>query len=203
MFRANVVGVSTNLASVSFFIDEVSAVAITSAGAPCWIWVTNAPDPAKLYVTDSPGSEVFNAVWTSLNDSVSDAAANTFSEPESFRVVDGEPAPLDVAAAVVVVDVLLLEPHPATATDNASDRTTAHITLDRPDIEPLPRVAPRRLAPRQLVTIVVVATLIGIRHCRFETERRTNPWGAAFEYVSGVARGRRGHGRRGHLRRWP
>src|SRR5947207_12423323 len=83
LFRANVLGVSTKLASTSFCMFFVSADANTSAGAPCWIWVTSACDPAKLYVNDNPGALVANVDFSLLNASVSDAAANTLSDPVS------------------------------------------------------------------------------------------------------------------------
>src|SRR5581483_9851785 len=44
-------GASTRPASTSFCMLFWSADANTSAGAPCWIWVTSAWEPAKLYVT--------------------------------------------------------------------------------------------------------------------------------------------------------
>ena len=67
------------------------------------IWVTSACEPAKLYVTDNPGSLAPNTAFSSLNASVNDAAANTFSDPLSFAVDEG-----------VGADGLLLLPHAAT-----------------------------------------------------------------------------------------
>ena len=95
----------------------MSAVAITSAGAPCWICVTNAPDPAKLYVRFKPGFATFNVVCRSLNDSVNDAAANTVTEPVSFGAADDADDPAPVA-----VGVLLSELHAAAASNNDNVR---------------------------------------------------------------------------------
>jgi hypothetical protein len=118
LLRANVSGDSTNPASVSVFIDAASAVAITSAGAPCSIWVTRVPDPAKLYLTETPGSDVSMRVCRSVNDSVNDAAAKTVIEPVGFGAVDGE-------LGAVFVDGSRSEPQAAKPSTKASIRHEA------------------------------------------------------------------------------
>jgi len=71
-----------------------------------------------LYVNDKPGSLAANVAFSSSNDSVNDAAANTFNDPLSFG---------DEVAVVVVVDAeddgLLLLPHAPTASANTTTAT--------------------------------------------------------------------------------
>ena len=55
----------------------VSAEANTSAGAPCWIWVTRSEEPAKLNVTVVPGWAASNCCPSSVKVDFSEAAANT------------------------------------------------------------------------------------------------------------------------------
>ena len=97
----------------------VSADANTSAGAPWLICVTSDEDAAKLNVTFAPGLAASNAVPISLNESVSDAAANTVRSPVTLgapvvvgAVVAGE-LPAVVAGPVVVEMVAASSPQPA------------------------------------------------------------------------------------------
>src|SRR6478609_472840 len=87
-------------ASVSLVMFASSAEANTSAGAPWLICVTRAEEASKLNVTFESGCSVVKAVPISLNDSVSEAAANTVMLPDAAGV---DPAGLVVAAPDVVV----------------------------------------------------------------------------------------------------
>jgi hypothetical protein len=72
------------------FIWFWSALAKTSARAPCSSCVRSVGLPPKLNVTSAPGYLALKAVAISLNDAVSDAAANTVIEPETVCVVSLE-----------------------------------------------------------------------------------------------------------------
>ena len=63
--------------SLSMFL--VSAEAKTSAGAPSSIWATRSEEPPKLVVTFTPGWSFSNSSASSVNVSVSEAAAKTVS----------------------------------------------------------------------------------------------------------------------------
>src|ERR1700682_3031740 len=78
------VGVSTRLAATNFCMLVWSAVATTSAGAPDWICATSCWEPAKLYVTIRPGLAATRWFLSSVKASVSEAAANTVTDPDSF-----------------------------------------------------------------------------------------------------------------------
>src|SRR6266508_2467264 len=81
-FVANVCGSSPLLpASVSLSMFFWSADANTSAGAPSLIWPTRSDDAAKLNVTSASGYSDSNASPIAVNESVSDAAANTVMSP--------------------------------------------------------------------------------------------------------------------------
>ncbi len=64
-----------------------SAVAMMSAGAPCSIWVTSAPEPPKLMSTVRSLYFDSSVSFTSLNASVRDAAAKTVRRPRTS--IDG------------------------------------------------------------------------------------------------------------------
>src|SRR5262245_65708364 len=66
------------------------AAAKTSAGAPSLIWVASAELPAKLNVTLTPGLAASKSLPIWVNDSVSDAAANTVIWP--VTALAGAPA---------------------------------------------------------------------------------------------------------------
>ena len=83
-------------ASVSLVMLAVSAEANTSAGAPSVICCTSAEEASKLNVAVASGLAAVNASPTSVNDSVSDAAANTVMSPST-------PAGAVLAGASVVV----------------------------------------------------------------------------------------------------
>ena len=70
-------------ASVSLVMLAVSAEANTSAGAPSVICCTSAEEASKLNVAVASGLAAVNASPTSVNDSVSDAAANTVMSPST------------------------------------------------------------------------------------------------------------------------
>ncbi len=76
---------STNPPVTTASIFVPLAEANTSAGAPCWIWVTSVCEPAKLNVTVTPGLAASKACPISLKASVREAAANTFSVRGSGR----------------------------------------------------------------------------------------------------------------------
>src|SRR5206468_1304869 len=81
-FRTNVVGVPSPLpASVTVFMLAGAAEANTSAGAPWLICVARAELPAKLNLTVEPGLAASKSLPIRVNDSVSDAAANTVTVP--------------------------------------------------------------------------------------------------------------------------
>ena len=61
----------------------VSAEAKTSAGAPSVICWTSADEASKLNVASASGLAAVNASPTSVNDSVSDAAAKTVISPST------------------------------------------------------------------------------------------------------------------------
>src|SRR5450631_4482027 len=103
LFLAKITGVSTSPAVTSLFMLAWSADANTSAGAPCWIWVTRVLDPAKLNVRLRPGSADAIAVLAALKAPVSDAAAKTLRLPVSAGAVVVAAAVVGAAAAVVGV----------------------------------------------------------------------------------------------------
>src|SRR4249919_350274 len=76
----------------------VLAEAKTSAGAPDVICIASAELAAKLNVTFTPGLSVSNCRPSVVNDSVSDAAANTVIDPDNdaeleLLALDDEPEP--------------------------------------------------------------------------------------------------------------
>src|SRR6185295_10548631 len=81
--------------SVTFFMLAWSAEANTSAGAPLLAWVASADEASKLKVTLLPGCFASKAAPSSLNDSLSEAAARTVRFPAEAAVV---------AVALVLVD---------------------------------------------------------------------------------------------------
>src|SRR5579884_116129 len=128
LFRANVTGVSTRPAVTSLFMLVWSADAKTSAGAPCWIWVTSALDPAKLDLRSSSGLARMRPVFAELNAPVSDAAANTSRPPVTVA-----PAEVALGAVVEVTFEAIpwrepLEPQATTITENAA-RAVARAVL--------------------------------------------------------------------------
>src|ERR1700736_5259182 len=104
----------------------VSADANTSAGAPWVIWVTRALEPAKLYVNVRPELAAVSFVLAALNAPVSDAAANTLSEPVSAAAVVGGAPVVDVFAVDVLVDELDEQ-----APSNRANTATIGATLRR------------------------------------------------------------------------
>src|SRR5581483_2770098 len=117
LLRAKTRGASTRPASTSFCMLFWSADANTSAGAPCWIWVTSAWEPAKLYVTVRWGAFEASVAFSAVNASVSDAAANTVRLPVRGKVVAA---------------VLVLGPQPPSTTDRATSQTAIfHIVAMR------------------------------------------------------------------------
>src|SRR5256884_9869392 len=78
---ANTLGPVALPASVTFFMLAWSAEANTSAGAPLLAWVASADEASKLKVTLLPGCLPSKAVPSSLNDSLSEAAARTVRLP--------------------------------------------------------------------------------------------------------------------------
>ena len=68
-------------ASVTVFMFAGAAEANTSAGAPWLICVASAELPAKLNLTVAPGLAASKSLPIRVNDSVSDAAANTLTVP--------------------------------------------------------------------------------------------------------------------------
>src|SRR5579875_1337694 len=79
----------------TFSMFAWSAEAKTSAGAPCWIWVTRVGLPAKLNLTFSPGSCVCSWLPILVKASVREAAASTVRVPEGFA--EGAGVARDVA----------------------------------------------------------------------------------------------------------
>ena len=79
----------------------VSAEANTSAGAPSVICCTSAEEASKLNVAFASGLAAVNASPTSVNDSVSDAAANTVMSPSTPAAAVVAGASVVSAAAVV------------------------------------------------------------------------------------------------------
>ena len=101
------------------------AEANTSAGAPDVIWVASAELPAKLKVTVVPGFAASKALPIAVNDSFSDAAANTVIDPLAELLddaLDDELAdPLDDALAEALVEEVPDELElPQAASDSAS-----------------------------------------------------------------------------------
>ena len=90
-------------ASVSLSMLAVSAEAKTSAGAPWVICCTSADEASKLKVALASGLASVKASPTAVNDSVSEAAANTVMSPSTAGAV--VVAAAVVAAAVVVAAV--------------------------------------------------------------------------------------------------
>src|SRR5262245_44733487 len=91
------------------------AAAKTSAGAPSLIWVASAELPAKLKVTLEPGLAASKSLPICVNDSVSDAAANTRISPVTPGVV----------ACVVGVTAGVCEPPQAPTVRAAAAAKTA------------------------------------------------------------------------------
>ena len=111
MLVANSTGLST-----SPFVEQCAgyfglAAAYTSAGAPCSMSVSSAPEPPNVYFASG---SIFGKTF------VSDAAASTTgAEPPEVAVAAAE-----VAAAFVVVVVELL-PQPATRPETATTTIAA------------------------------------------------------------------------------
>src|SRR5690606_33433812 len=85
--RVNVTGApALPPASVTVCIVAGLAAANTSAGAPSLICWANVELPAKLNVTDTSGCASSNCSPSWVNESVSDAAANTTNSPLSWLV---------------------------------------------------------------------------------------------------------------------
>ena len=91
-FVAKVFGSAAAPASTTASMFVALADAKTSAGAPEVIWVARAELAAKLKVTLTPGWAASNCCPSVVNDSVSDAAANTVMSPD-----DGDADPDAVA----------------------------------------------------------------------------------------------------------
>ena len=89
--------------SVSLSMLAVSAEAKTSAGAPSTICCTSADEASKLKVALASGLASVKASPTAVNDSVSEAAANTVMSPSTAAAVV---AVVVVAAAVVAAAVV-------------------------------------------------------------------------------------------------
>src|SRR5664280_2429458 len=87
----------------------VLAEANTSAGAPCWIWVTSAPDDPRLNVMVVPGWADSNRLPSWPKVPVSEDAADTMMEPVSLGFVvvvppdDEDELPQAVAATAAAV----------------------------------------------------------------------------------------------------
>ena len=103
------------------------ADANTSAGAPEVICVASAELAAKLNVTFTPGLAASNCLPSVVNDSVSDAAANTVIDPDNDGDAEPELLALDVAPAP---EPLSVDPHPPspTATRPVATKVAAHTT---------------------------------------------------------------------------
>ena len=117
---ANVAGspaVPSPLASLSMFAE--SADANTSAGAPSLIWPTRSDDAAKLNVMSTSGFAAVNASPSDVNASVSEAAANTVSAPDTVLDVGSLGDGVD---AVAVADVTLATARTASVGMNDIDR---------------------------------------------------------------------------------
>src|ERR1700682_3536158 len=145
LFVAKVTGGSTRPASTSFCMFFVSAEANTSAWAPCCIWATRAVEPAKLYVIARLGWAVVSVALAALNAPVSDAAANTLTDPVSGAAV----VVVVAAAAGLVLD----EQAPSSGAIAAVARSAIRRTLKvdtRPDrSSQLPHSATFRAADRR------------------------------------------------------
>ena len=90
----------TSPESTTFCMLFSSAEAYTSAGAPSWIWVASAELAAKLNVIATSGFTSLKASPISVNASVSEAAANTCSEPLSSAAwLAGSAAPWSSASS--------------------------------------------------------------------------------------------------------
>src|SRR5262249_37074705 len=95
--RTNVVGVPSPLpASVTVFMLAGAAEANTSAGAPWLIWLASAELAAKLKVTVDPGLAASKSLPIRVNASVSDAAANAVTVPDTAAGVVAAWPPPDV-----------------------------------------------------------------------------------------------------------
>jgi hypothetical protein len=82
LFRANARGPATTCPlATNFSTLDMSAAAMTSLGAPAWICATNVDDEPKLSRTFTLGFAVRNALAKAVNESVSDAAAETVISP--------------------------------------------------------------------------------------------------------------------------
>src|SRR5690349_5499464 len=105
-------------ALVSLSMLAVSAEAKTSAGAPWLICCTSADDASKLNVALAFGYLWPKAVPTSLNESVSDAAAKTVMSPVTAAVG------ATVAVAADELPLPLSLPQAAAASPSMASRTT-------------------------------------------------------------------------------
>jgi hypothetical protein len=97
----------------------VLAEANTSAGAPELIWVARAELAAKLNVTFVPGFAASNCFPSSVNDSVSEAAANTVMSPDIVDVV--VPLALGVEPDPELALLSVLDPHPASPSASSAE----------------------------------------------------------------------------------
>src|SRR5450759_622690 len=88
VFRAKITGFpSMSPEDCAVVMSLVLAEANTSAGAPCVIWVTSAPDDPKLNVMVAPGWADWNSVPSWPKVPISDDAADTMMEPVSLGFV--------------------------------------------------------------------------------------------------------------------
>ncbi len=106
-FFANVVGLAACPAVTTVAMFVALAEANTSAGAPWVSWVASVELAPKLNFTLTPGCAASNCLPSSVNDSVSDEAANTVTVPVSAGVPAG-----DVDGGAVALELVVLEPHP-------------------------------------------------------------------------------------------
>src|SRR5882757_7179398 len=123
VFTANVADPVALPLSVTSFMFLVDADAKTSAGAPWLIWVARVELAPKLKVTLAPGCAASNCLPSVVNDSVSDAAANTVIEPVRRRPLLAPPVPPSVEPGPG-----LDEPH---ATSDAASGTAMNRTGTR------------------------------------------------------------------------
>ena len=107
--RANVLDPAAALAAMTCVMFVAEAEANTSAGAPSMICSARAELAPKLSSTLTPGWAASNLSARVLNDSVSDAAANTLTVPV---IADPVGAP---ARAAEPAPGAAVEPHPAAA----------------------------------------------------------------------------------------
>ena len=112
-------------ASVSLSMLAVSAEANTSAGAPSVICCTNAEEASKLNVAVASGFAAENASPTSVNDSVSDAAAKTVMSPSTLVAAVVAGASVVAAPAAVDPTASSSSPHAAATSAKTATPTTS------------------------------------------------------------------------------